>query len=880
MSLPKYFQGRSVTGPVEASTARTFRDVVERFRIASTLPLTRSAFLALPKEQRDTAKAVPFFTPARFTSSPCKRRSEFADACNLIFLDIDPEKEKLDGRWVETGRYPAAPFVREGGKALHDALHGLNFFAHVTASSIPEKPRMRLVVEAEAIPPHLYPDAVRTIALRLGLPNVTTESLVAVQPMFLPVLFQDSDVQTDDPAITHSFDGRAFTVEDITVHGDSHRPLNGTNGKHLNGHKFSPAEASDQLFFLKAPVPEITLAIAREALEKLDPDCSYHEWLDVASALKHQFSPRQAEEAYELFDEWSERGTKYAGPAETRAKWNSFQPTPVGRMPITIRTLLRRAAEHGWNDSKVKDQGFNNILQWMEDVLTITDLMEQGVQRIIAAPCLSATQEGMLIAQLRVQAKERFNFPAVISDIRADIKRLRAEARAQERSTEKVKEPTWAKGVLYVSATQQFFRHHTGERLKPESFNAIYGRHLLPTPEQLKEQGLQPTPANMSRPIVMPADYALNHLKIPTVYDYAYDPSQPNEVWFVDRGKKYVNTYSPTYPELDQQRAAEAGALFQRHLANLVREPEYAAILTDFCAFLAQFPGTKIRWTPLLQGVDGSGKTYFAEAMKAVLGADHVKLVNGDSVKSGFNEWAFGYQFVVLEEVRVVGTNKHEIMNALKPLITNDEIAVNEKFRNSRNVKNISNYMMFSNHHDALSLTQGDRRYFVVKSAMQDRRQVLALGDTYFVQLFEHIRLHPGALRAYLLAHNISPEFRADGHAPRTKYADEMIVDSASDATQSIRQMLLDGDHPLVQYDIVSSKALHDMFLMETSVKRPSMQTVSSILREEGYQQVGRHLVGDERHYLWARSGVEQVVETASERLAKGLKNLCMEVCF
>lgn len=881
VSLPKYFQGRTVTGTVEASPARTFRDVVDRLQIASTIPFTRAAFFALDKTSRDEAKQVPFFTPATFTESPSKRRYEFAQTCNLIFLDIDPEKDKQDGKWVETGRFPAAPFVRNP-QALHQALAGFNFAAHTTASSTPQKPRMRLVVEALGIPLSHYPAAVQTVAGLLGLPSVTTESKVAVQPMFLPTLFQDSDVQTEDPMIAHCLDGRAFTVQDIKSGVHTTDGVNGsngaTNGKHLNGHAFNGADASDQIFFLRAPVPEATLDVVREALEKIDPDCSYHEWIDIASALRHQFTPHHGEEAYSLFDQWSARGGKYVDGKETRAKWDSLRASPVGRMPITIRSLLRTAAAQGWNDSKVKDQSFSNVVEWMGTVSSITALMEQGVQKIIAAPQLSATQEGMLVDQLKVHARERFQYRVTASDIRADIKRIRQEVKARERSEDKLIAPPWAKGVLYVSAAQELFRHHTGEKYKAEPFNAVYARHLLPTPQQLQEQGITATPANLSKPFVSPADYALNHLKIPTVYDYAYDPSRPSDIWFVHQGRKYVNTYSPTYPELDAIRAADAGALFQNHLTNLVAEPEYRAVLTDFCAFQVQFPGVKCRWAVLIQGVDGAGKTYFAEAMKAVLGSEHVKLINGDSVKSGFNEWAFGCQFVVLEEVRVVGTNKHEVMNALKPLITNDEVTVNEKFRNARKIKNISNYMMFSNHHDALSLTPGDRRYFVVKSAMQNTTQVLALGEHYFPPLFENLRMHPGALRSYLMDWDISPAFRADGHAPRTKYTNEMITDSASELTATIRQMLLDGDNPLVQYDVVSSKALKDMFLMEAGTRQPSMQAVSSVLREEGYHQVGRHLFGEERHYLWARGGVERACEIAGERFAKGLKNLGMEM--
>lgn len=861
----RYFQGNSVQGPVKASAARTFREVVDAFRICPTLGITRKAFLALDKKQRNETKQVPFFVPACFKDSPSKRVYERAKHCNLIFIDIDEAKD---------GKCPAAPFVNNPD-LLYSALDGLNFVAHTTASSTPEKPRMRIVVEANAIPIAAYPRAVATIAARLGLTHITTESKVAVQPMFLPTLFSDSE-DKDHPLIAHRMDGRAFEANEIS---DSLFPEYSEPKTHGNT---NGDVGIDALNFLRAPVPEITLAIAKEALDCIDPDCTYFDWLEIAAALRHQFSPHKAEEAYDLFDEWSKEGSKYGGEDDTRAKWDSLRPTPIGRMPVTIRSLLRQAVASGWDDKRVKETCFNQLVRWMEDVTTITELMENGVKRILATPLLTNVQEDVLVHQLCAHAKKRFAYTISATAIRKDIQRTKADIKAQEKPAEKVKEPLWAKGVCYISAAQEFYRQRTGEKYKPEAFNASYSRWLLPTEEALKNSGIQVTPATLSKPIVSPNDYALNHLKVATVYDYAYDPSQPMEMFFVNRGRKYVNTYSPTYPELDPKHAAEAGDLFQTHLSNLVAEPEYRRILTDFMASMVQFPGQKVRWAILIQSVEGAGKTYLAEVMKAVLGSEHVKTISGAAIKSGYNEWSFGHQLVVLEEVRVAGTNRHEIMNALKPLVTNDDISINEKFRNNRQVANISNYILFSNHHDALALTPGDRRYFVIKSPLQHKAQVLALGENYFPPLYAMLRDRAGALRAWLSEWEISSDFQPNGHAPRTKYVSDMVSDSASDVMAAVRRLLLEGDYPLVQFDIVSAKSLIDILQLEEGLTRVSGQQIAQVLREEGFEQVGRHLFGTERHYMWARHGVDAdtAIEVAVDRQRRGIKNLCMELMF
>lgn len=857
MGATRYFQGTSVTGSVSAAPARTFRELVDSLRLCPVLGITRSAFMALGKAERNEKKKVPFYVPACFRSSPSKRVYSEAIHCNLIFLDIDNGRD-------------AAPFVRSP-ELLHTALAGFSFAAHTTASSTPENPRMRVIVDASSIALADYPKAVATIAAMLGLSTLTRESKVAVQPMFNCVLFSDS-TDEDHPLLTFRVDGRPFkredTIEDAEVASEPRVHQRNGNGSH-----------ADALDFLRAPVPEITLAIAKEALESVDPDCGYMEWLEVAAALRHQFSPHQEDEAYELFDEWSSTGSKYAGEDDTKAKWTSIRQTPVGRAPVTIRSLLKQAIAGGWDDKRVKDNGFAKLQDWMETVATATELLENGVHRILAMPLLTNMQEGRALDYLRKQAKQRFGESIPAAAIKRDLDRTKQEIKAQEKPTEKVREPLWAKSVCYILAAQQFYRHRTGEKYQSVAFDAAYARWLLPTPEALREAGIPVSPATLSRPIVTPSVYALNHLKIPTAYEYEYDPSRPTETFFVKRGRRYVNTYSPTYPELDQEKAEESGTRFLQHVANLVAEIPYRQTLIDFLAFIVQHPGRKIRWAPLIQGVEGCGKTYLAEVMSAVLGSEHVKVINGAAIKSGFNEWSFGHQLIALEEVRVAGTNKYEIMNALKPLITNDTISINEKFRSQRNVENITNYVMFSNHHNCLALTPGDRRYFVIKSPLQSKAQVQALGSNYFVQLFS-FKENPGALRSFLMDWNISNSFEPDGHAPVTRYVGELVNDSASDVQAAIRRLLFEGDHPLTQYDIVSSNALTNALALEDGLGRVSGQHVSHVLKEEGFVSVGRHLIGTERHYLWSRNGVTDVVQKAIDRVQNDKKNLHMELLF
>jgi len=857
----RYFQGREVTGLVHASSAASFKDVVEKMTVCPTLPFTRKTFFALTKAERSQRKHVPYFVAACFKNSPCARVHENALHCNLVFLDLDENKD---------GTCPAAPFVRDP-QLLYQALEGLNFAAHTTASSTPEKPRMRIVVDCHEIPLSEYPKAVRYVASLLGILEVTRESLVPTQPMFLPTLFRD-DTEESHPMLANFTDAKPMRREAYLGIDLPEPQKNGSTPHHT--------PTLDDLDFLRAPLPEITLAIAKDALSHINPDCSYHEWLEVAACLKHQFTPLEADEAYELFDEWSQGGTKYVSSDETRAKWDSLRQTPGGREPRTIRSLLRLAALAGWDDTRLKEDGYSKLVEWMGSVPTVTQMLEQGVRKILATPQLSSTQEGMLLDQLRVHAKDRFAYRASITDLRKDLAALRDKQKPDEQEKKKV--PKWATGLCLVTVPGVIYRQSTGEKYKPDAFNMKNARHLLPTAKALVAAGIPVNESTLSKPLVPPMDYVLNYIQIPTFYDFAYDPSQPNEMLFVHEKKKYVNTYSPTYPEMDMERAAEAGAILQRHLDNLISEPEYRTILLDFMAYIVQFPGRKIRWAALIQGVEGAGKTYFAKVMKAVLGERHVRTVDGETITSGWNEWTFGYQMVAIEEVRVAGTNRFDIMNRLKPWITNDDIPINQRFHDNREVQNITNYMLFSNHHDCLTLTPGDRRYFVIKSALQTKQQVLSLGKDYFARLFGFLETHPGAMRAFLHNWKISEDFNSNSQAPRTKYVQDLIEDSASEVTAAVRRIIGEGDVPLAQYDIVSAKAIADILQLEVGMKPVSSQHLGHVLREEGYHQIGRHSVDGDRHYLWVRRGVDELAAPAeaAKRSKENLRNLCMDLLF
>ena len=858
---PVFFGGDAANmGRVHRLAPASFRELVDQvLNLAVPLNVTREEYAAMPDDAQKRAKRVPYIVPCTFAESPSQRLVEKAVDIVLLCLDIDVDKK--------TGACPARPYYASP-ETLAEQLMPFNFAMYSTASSTHAAPRLRIMVEAGHLPVERYRDAVNDIARRIGLVQVTHESYTVHQPMYLPTLFKGD---THHPLLISDVTGRAYQLRDI---GDTDAP---ELPPPPNGRP-SPAVESDgfdALEYLRPTVENITLQDARAALKFIDPDVSYPEWLEMAAALRHQFPLEEEDAAYELFDEWSATGTKYVSKEDTRAKWDSLRPNPRNRVPVTIRTLLQRAATAGWDSGQVKARCYKATRQWIiehadEDGIQV--LLTEGLRQIAATPLLTASEEEALLQEIGAVAR-KVKMKIGLASLRRDLRRMKVAATAVKAS--KARTPDWAKGMCYVSRLNEFLRPSIYEQLSPEALDSVYGNQLLPTEDELKEGGDSSICAR-GKPTIRPRDFLLNIVNIPRAYDVIYDPRQFNDTFIVQEGKTFVNTYTRTHPEPDLLRMDEAGELFLRHLHNLIAEDDYARILLDFLAYLVQHPGAKVRWAVLLQGAQGCGKTFLAEAMKAVLGRGHVAPIDNEAIRGQWNDWAYGHQLVVVEEVRVAGQNRHEIMNRLKPLISNDMICINQRFRDSRNVENSANYVLFTNHHDALALSSGDRRYFVLKSKLQTRQQVHALGPHYFEGLFAMLRDNAAGLRAWFEHYEISKDFCPDGHAPETVYLQQLVADTASDVQAALRETIEDSLHPLVRPDLVSSTILRQLIQEAGTPCAP--QQLARVLRDEGWARAGRFPLDDEaRHYLWVRAdGTLQVTDAArvaNQRLEEAAKN-------
>ena len=858
--MASYFIGKQVNDPeLVKSPASTFRDFIQQFiNLPVPLSVTYAEYHALSKAEKSKAKQVGYVVACTFPRSPWTgRKLEHADACGLIILDLDEENSAL-----------AKTFVNSP-ESLIGLLKKYNFAAYKTISSTPEKPRLRIMVDASGIPVDRYPDAALTVAQLIGMDKLTRESVIATQPMFRPTVFSDQDPELEHPLIATNFEGRPFTPSDISTDMES---LPGLVSGNKPARVSSVNSVDDFLTFYQFPVEGVTLESAEEALKFIDPDCSRPQWLEIAAALKHQFAATQDEEAYDLFDQWSATGSKYEGQDDTRTRWRSLAEQPKGRAPVTVRSLLKRAVEGGWNSDPVKESGYKAVSGWIQfECKSAIQLMSEGTKRIAAAPLLSQVEEGSLVQTLVMRSRNDFSHPLSVMDVKREIRKHKNAVASKKHESAEVVTPPWALGFVYIAALNQFLRHRTRQMYKMDAFDSVFSRKLLPTLEELEKMDKDVNEATLNTPKFKPTEYLLNHLKCQTVDDVTYNPAAPEDIIVREDGKLLVNLYRRSYREADKSQASYAEDLLCDHLMNLIAEPAYRTILLDWMAYNVQYPGSKVRWAILAQGAEGCGKTMLFQIMRAVLGNDNVKLINPDSIKKGWNEWVSGSQIVGIEELRVAGQNRHEIMNTLKEPITNDYVPVNQRARDTRDARNVTNYIAFTNFHDAVVVSEDSRRWCIIKSKLQHKSQIREIVDTdpeYFARLGGSFNTHAAGYRYVLENRTITSGFQPNGPAPTTRYLQEMISDTSDDLTMVFNELLERGDSPLIQADVLAFGVLRNALTME-GIHSVTPKHLTHVLRNAGYSPVGKHSVAGKRECVWAREdriAAEKAVEILLQR--------------
>jgi hypothetical protein len=273
-----------------------------------------------------------------------------------------------------------------------------------------------------------------------------------------------------------------------------------------------------------------------------------------------------------------------------------------------------------------------------------------------------------------------------------------------------------------------------------------------------------------------------------------FKPNLPPREIVTINGLRYINSYIP----VDIARKQGDPSPFLNHLAKVLPDERDRSILLAYMAACVQHQGIKFQWAPLLQGVEGNGKTLFARCVEKAVGERYTHWPMAKKLGKDFNAWMVGKVFFAVEDI-YVPDSKREILEDLKPMITGGSIEIEAKGVDQVSLDICGNFMFNSNHRDAIRKTENDRRFCILYSAQQARGDLALSGmdGDYFPNLYKWLNADGYAIVSeFLTTYSIPMEYNPAGscqRAPLTSSTGEAIAANAGQVEQEILEAIAQG---------------------------------------------------------------------------------------
>jgi len=340
------------------------------------------------------------------------------------------------------------------------------------------------------------------------------------------------------------------------------------------------------------------------------------------------------------------------------------------------------------------------------------------------------------------------------------------------------------KGMIYITDTHRVLIPG-GHILKPEQFKVHFGGYTFQmdfgNERTTRDSWEAFTQSQMLRP--------------PMVNGICFRPDLPAGEIVMRNGQSFVNTYVP----VDVPRKEGDVSPFLAHLARILPDPTDQVILLSYMAAVVQHKGVKFQWAPLLQGVEGNGKTLFTRCVAEAVGRRYVHWPKASKLAKEFNAWMVGKIFYAVEDIYVPDARR-EVIEELKPMITGgDGLEIEAKGVDQTSADICGNFMFNSNHKDAIKKTGNDRRFCVLFSAQQESSHLQrdGIGGDYFPNLYNWLRADGYAivsefLHSYVIPVELNPAGECQ-RAPISSTTGEALSVSQGTIEQEILESVAQG---------------------------------------------------------------------------------------
>ncbi len=435
----------------------------------------------------------------------------------------------------------------------------------------------------------------------------------------------------------------------------------------------------------------------------------------------------------------------------------------AGIAESVFNTHKKKNNDGGWGFDKLKeDIDKQKSSQVREDI-------EKHLSRIAKSKDkLSKIQFTQLITLLDDRTRFgkktlRETYRDITGETAVEEKKKKEAAKEKELNSENLKEEF--KEYCYVLGHDKVYNHKKNLAAKPQAFNTAYSKF-----------------ADKGAALASFIEFDL----VKVVDRLEYNPAKKR--YYRRDHVNYVNTYKPV--KLKPKKGDITP--FLDHIEYMIPDEYEREIFLNYLAFQFQHPGKKLPWMLIFKSVKGIGKSMVEKyVLTPLLGKRNVKKPASDIIKSDFNGWVLNAQFQIFHELKFGDTRNERVLltEKLKTLITEDTVSAHTKGLDPYEVINVTNFLGFTNHDDALILTRDERRFCFIKSTVEPKeiKYYEKLGD------WLEIKKNKKAMLYYFQNKDISELNVA--RAPYTEYTETIKESSERWPDSIIYAALADKKH-------------------------------------------------------------------------------------
>ena len=444
----------------------------------------------------------------------------------------------------------------------------------------------------------------------------------------------------------------------------------------------------------RLPENDKGLVRLKALLDHIEPNIGYDDWLHVLMAIHNETDG--SENGLAIADAWSSKGQSYRGIADVTMKWNSFKSGIESG--YTIGTLIMM----------VEDKGFD----WI-DICAATEppFEKDDEYKPIADPRRSVHKEiGVGGASDKGSPKER----DALRTIQQQYGLINMDGKAwvldRHSLAERTTQGTASKLVLSNKGDGGLFILRALKAQFPQDDAARVLKDFFVSPETICYAGVDFNPSGASK----------NYLNLwvgPTLTPKAGE-------W------KLIESFLLEVICDNDQKCYD---YLVRYIAHALQRPQ-------------EKPGILI----VLLGGQGTGKGTLARVLRAIWSATFLQVNNIDTVTGNFNAALERVFIVFMDEALFSGDRKAS--DALKSLVTEPVIHINEKFQPARQTHSYHRFFAATNADHFKNTERDDRRDFVLR--VSEGRK----GDRPYWDALHH-EIDNGGVEAmvhHLLALNLS----------------------------------------------------------------------------------------------------------------------------